>query len=108
MGQYLCRDCCSHKIVRSAGSTPGCVNVIEITMNHFEEEIVVPPKDNSKHWLDMHSFICSCKKKALICQNSKFDDFKYSKDHERHDEKLFKTEKKVVKSSIIWCNVRVL
>ena len=33
VNQYLCTNCCSHRVVRSHHTAPGCVDVIEMTTN---------------------------------------------------------------------------
>ena len=67
----------------------------------------MPPKDNARLWFKMHSFLCSCKKKALICEIDKVSEFEYSKNHRKFDPDWDDKQMENM-NSIIWRNVRVL
>ena len=70
------------------------------------EDVVVPPKENHDKFFQMLSFVCSCKKKALICETDKFSEFSYTKNHRSLDARLPETE--ISEECIIACNLKVL
>ena len=80
VGQYICTNCCSHKVVRTLNTAPGCVDVLEITLHSQTEEVVVPPTNTKDLWFKVHTFICTCKRKALICEIDRSFEFTMSKD----------------------------
>ena len=104
--QYLCTNCCSHRVIRTQKTAPGCVDVMNTYHGLRNEDVVVPPKENHEKFFQMHSFVCGCKKKALICETDKFSEFSYTKDHRALDPRLPETE--LFLECIIACNLKVL
>lgn len=47
ISQYLCTNCCSHKVIRDQKTAPGCVSVIEVALNPRNEDVGVPPISKS-------------------------------------------------------------
>lgn len=70
------------------------------------EDVVVPPKESNEKYFQMHSFVCECHRKALVCETDQFSDFKYSTDHRRLDPRL--AESDISEDCFIACNLRVL
>ena len=107
VAEYLCPKCCSHRVIRNTRTAPGCVDVLEIPTNPQNDDVVVPPLEKkSKMWFQFHSFICSCKSKALICETDQNSDFAYKKTRESYDPDASKSE--ITGDGVIVCNVRVL
>jgi len=104
--QYLCTNCCSHRVIRTPRTAPGCVDVMDTYQGLRNEDVVVPPKDNHDKFFQLQSFVCGCKRKALICETDKLSDFRYTKDHRALDPRLPETE--LSEECIIACNLRIL
>ena len=107
INEYLCANCCSHRVLRNSLTAPGCVDVLEVTTNPQADDVAVPPLDKkTKMWFKLHSFICSCKRKALICETDSNTDFSYKKSRESYDPNASYDE--LTGEGVIVCNVRVL
>ena len=108
VNQYLCTNCCSHKIVRTPRTASGCVDVIEIAACPWgEEDIAVPPVNKPNQlWLKLHTFVCSCKRKTLICETDKYSEVQYTKDVESYDPDQSLSE--LAGESLIVQNLRIL
>ena len=106
VSQYLCQNCCSHRIIRTSKTAPGCVDILQISASCSNEDVAVPPlKKKDQLWFSMHTFVCTCKRKALIVETDKFSDLVYTKDANNYDPEMGFTE---YTDSLLVCNVRVL
>lgn len=48
--QYLCTNCCSHRVIRTPRTAPGCVDVMETYQGLRSEDVVVPPKTSHEKY----------------------------------------------------------
>lgn len=65
---YLCKDCCSHKMVRMQTTMHGSLDIIECYAGSNPSILLPRVEAQNATNFQLASFVCACRRKALICE----------------------------------------